>query len=71
MLKWYDFRNVMGMSNRFNDRFGIYSAHEQEVRSLSRKLNYPLDDILVAIQEVGFNEDEIEEYILDRNERSL
>ncbi len=59
------------MNYQYNDRFGIYSHHENEVKSLSKKLNYSVDDILVAIQEVGFNEEEIEEYIRDRNERSF
>jgi hypothetical protein len=57
--------------NKNNDRFGIYSSHENEVRTLSRKLNYPLDDILAAVQEVGFDEEAIEEYIRDRKDRSL
>lgn len=59
------------MNARYNDRFSIFSDHENEVRKLARKLSYPLDDILVAIQEVGFNEDEIEEYIRDRSERGM
>lgn len=59
------------MNYKYNDRFGIFSAHEVEVRCLSKKLNYPVDDILVAIQEVGFDECEIEEYIRDRQDRSL
>ena len=59
------------MKYKNNDRFGIFSDHENEVRSLARKLNYSVDDILVAIQEVGFNEDEIEEYIRDRYERGI
>ena len=54
-----------------NDRFGIYITHESEVRKLSRKLNYSIDEILTAVQEVGFNEEEIEEYIRDRYDRSL
>jgi signal recognition particle subunit SEC65 len=54
-----------------NDRFGIYTAHESEVRKLSRKLNFSIDEILTAVQEVGFNEEEIEEYIRDRYDRSL
>jgi hypothetical protein len=54
-----------------NDRFGIYSTHENEIRAIARKMGYSVDDILSAIQEVGFNEDEIEEYIRDRNDRSL
>jgi cupin superfamily acireductone dioxygenase involved in methionine salvage len=54
-----------------NDRYGIYAVHEQEIRQLSRKLDYPVDDIVSAIQEVGFNEEDIEEYIRDRYDRSL
>lgn len=54
-----------------NDRYGIYAVHEQEIRQLSRKLDYPVDDIVSAIQEVGFNEEDIEEYIRDRHDRSL
>jgi hypothetical protein len=54
-----------------NDRFGIYSTHENEIRAIARKMNQSIDDILSAIQEVGFDEDEIEEYIRDRNDRSF
>jgi len=54
-----------------NDRFGIYSTHENEIRAIARRMNQSVDDILSAIQEVGFNEDEIEEYIRDRNDRSF
>lgn len=54
-----------------NDRYGIYASHEQEIRQLSRKLDYAVDDIVSAIQEVGFNEEDIEEYIRDRHDRSL
>ena len=59
------------MTRNNNDRFGIFSTHENEVRSLARRLGYTVDEVLVAIQEVGFNEDEIEEYIRDRNDRSF
>lgn len=38
---------------------------------MARKMNQSVDDILSAIQEVGFDEDEIEEYIRDRNDRSF
>ena len=69
--KWYSFRTVCGMKYKHNDRFGIYMTHETEVRQLAKKLNYPIDEVLVAIQEVGFNEEEIEEYIRDRTDRSL
>ena len=58
------------MNYKYNDRFGIFSSNENEVRNLSRKLNYPVDDILVAVQEVGFDEEAIEEYIRDRQDRS-
>jgi len=54
-----------------NDRFGIYNLNENEVVSLAKKLKYSVDDILSAVQEVGFNEEEIEEYIRDREDRSL
>lgn len=53
------------------DRFGIYSVHETEVTAMARKLNYSVDDILAAVQEVGFNEEEIEEYIRDRADRAI
>jgi len=70
-LQWYDFRIFKDMNRTQNDRFGIYSSHEMEIRDIARKLKYSVDDILSAIQEVGFNEDEIEEYIRDRNDRSF
>jgi maltoporin len=54
-----------------NDRFLIYNQNENEVLELAKRLRYPVDAILSAVQEVGFNEDEIEEYIRDREERSL
>ena len=53
----------------YNDRSSIFAGNETEVRNLSEKLNYSIDEILAAIQEVGFNEDEIEEYIRDRKDR--
>jgi len=59
------------MNYKGSDRFGIYSTHESEIRDIAKRLKYSVDDILSAIQEVGFNEDEIEEYIRDRNDRSL
>ena len=54
-----------------HDRFSIFLSHENEIRRLSGKLDFPVDEIMVAIQEVGFNEEEIEEYIRDRNDRSI
>jgi hypothetical protein len=52
------------------DRFGASGSEEYQIQKLSRKLKYPVDDILKAIQEVGFDQDEIEEYIRDRYNRS-
>jgi len=53
------------------DRFGIYSQNEEEVKQIAKRLKYSVDEVLNAVQEVGFDEDEIEEYIRDREERSL
>jgi hypothetical protein len=57
--------------NYKSDRFGLYATHENEIRDMAKKLKYSVDDVLSAIQEVGFNEDEIEVYIRDRNDRSF
>lgn len=57
------------MKNAVQDRFAVYAAYSEEVASLSRKLQYPVDDILTAVQEVGFNEEAVEEYIRDRHNR--
>ena len=54
-----------------NDRFSIFGFHEDEVLELSKKLDLSVDDVLSAAQEVGFDSDDIEEYIRDRNNRSL
>ena len=59
------------MNYKYNDRFRLLSDYEGEIRTLAKKLKYPVDDILVAIQEVGFDEMEIEEYIRDREDRSF
>lgn len=59
------------MNYKPNDRTGIYLTHEIEIRDIAKKLKFPIDDVLSAIQEVGFNEDEIEEYIRDRQDRAL
>lgn len=64
------------MYNYFNpvssaDRFGLRSNDEQRVQSLCDKLKFPIEDILKAVQEVGFDRDEVEEYIRDRYNRGL
>ena len=53
-----------------SDRYGCYGADESKIEKLASELNYPFEDILRAIQEVGFNTEEIEEYIRDRYNRS-
>ncbi len=52
------------------DRFGAAGSTEDYVHNLSKKLRIPIEDILMAVQEVGFDEDEVEEYIRDRYNRS-
>ena len=64
------------MYNYFNpvsgaDRFGLRSNDEQRVQALCEKLKFPVEDILKAVQEVGFDRDEVEEYIRDRYNRGL
>jgi hypothetical protein len=54
-----------------SDRFGLYGSDEFQLNQLSKKLKLPLEDIFKAVQEVGFDEKEVEEYIRDRYNRSL
>ena len=53
------------------DRFGLFGSEEFKLNQLSKKLRLPVEDIIRAVQEVGFEEEEIEEYIRDRYNRSL
>lgn len=60
--------------NRFvssTDRFGIYGTEEYQLNHLAKQLRLPLEDVLRAVQEVGFDPEEVEEYIRDRKNRSL
>jgi hypothetical protein len=52
------------------DRFGTINSSEHHVEKLLRKLKFPVEDILKAVQEVGFDKEEVEEYIRDRYNRS-
>ena len=52
------------------DRFGFSGTDEYKIERMSRKLSVPIEDVLKAIQEVGFDQDEVEEYIRDRCNRS-
>lgn len=54
-----------------SDRFGFNTSDEHKLQDLCRQLKFPLDDIMKAVQEVGFDKDEVEEYIRDRYNRSL
>ena len=53
-----------------SDRFGTNNSNQYEVQQLTSQLQYPIEDILKAIQEVGFDAEEVEEYIRDRYNRS-
>lgn len=53
------------------DRFGLFGSQEFRVNELSKKLRLPVEAIIKAVQEVGFDEEEVEEYIRDRENRSL
>lgn len=53
------------------DRFGVHGTEEYRINDLYKQLKLPLEDILKAVQEVGFDPDEVEEYIRDRENRSL
>jgi hypothetical protein len=52
-----------------NDRYRVSTKDEKKMERLADKLNYPIEDILRAVQEVGFDEEEVEEYIRDRYNR--
>ena len=51
------------------DRFGAAGSTEDHVYHLSKKLRIPIEDILMAVQEVGFDIEEVEEYVRDRYNR--
>ena len=53
-----------------NDRYAHRNTNEEELTELTRKLNFPVEDILRAVQEVGSDRDAVEEYIRDRYNRS-
>lgn len=62
----YNYNNFVSSS----DRYSVPGADEYKIQHLSRRLKYPLEDILRAVQEVGFDKEEVEEYIRDRYNRS-
>jgi hypothetical protein len=42
----------------------------EEIEFLASQYDYTIEEVLSAIQEVGFDRDEIAEYIRDRRDRS-
>ncbi|MGN6164360.1 MAG: hypothetical protein ACTHOF_07460 [Flavisolibacter sp.] len=62
-------RNYNSFISR-SDRYGVFGTNDDKMESLAKQLRYPLEDIMRAIQEVGFDKEEIEEYIHDRHNRS-
>lgn len=59
------------LNNHFaNDRYNHRKTNEEDLAALTRKLNFPMEDILRAVQEVGSDREAVEEYIRDRYNRS-
>ncbi|HEX6335188.1 MAG TPA: hypothetical protein VFZ78_13235 [Flavisolibacter sp.] len=52
-----------------SDRFGGIDPSEERMQYLFRNLEFPVETILKAVQEVGYEPDEVEEYIRDRMNR--
>ena len=52
-----------------SDRYGI-SGNDEQLENLAKKLKYPIEDIIRAIREVGYDREDVEEYIRDRYNRS-
>lgn len=53
-----------------SDRYNSRGTQEEDLVELSRKLKFPMEDILRAVQEVGCDHEAVEEYIRDRHNRS-
>lgn len=51
------------------DRFGFQGTEEYKIERMSRRLGVSIEDVLRAIQEVGFDPEQVEEYIRDRENR--
>ena len=62
----YSYSNFISGTDRYG---GFSKSDEFRIEGLAKKLNYPVEDILRAIQEVGFDKDDVEEYIRDRYNR--
>jgi hypothetical protein len=64
MMNYSNFRS-------HSERFSMHGIDEGKLESLASKLDYPIEDIMCAIREVGFDREEIEEYIRDRYNRGI
>lgn len=61
-----NFQNLRDTGNSYRE----FSLIDSEVQYLSDKMNFSVDEIFSAIQEVGVDRDEIIEYVRDRRERT-
>jgi hypothetical protein len=62
----HSYQNFMAATDRYNTR----GADSETLHHLTHKLKFPVEDILRAVQEVGTNADDVEEYIRDRYNRT-
>ncbi|MBA2330688.1 MAG: hypothetical protein M3413_10575 [Bacteroidota bacterium] len=59
-------KNIRHNGNKISEVISI----NEEVEYLATNYDYTMEEVLSAIQEVGFDRDEIAEYIRDRRDRS-
>lgn len=62
----HSYQNFLSNCDRYNTR----GADAETLQYLTRNLPFPVEDILRAVQEVGTDADEVEEYIRDRYNRT-
>ena len=54
---------------RGTDRYQVQGGDDTQLDHLISTLKYPIEDIMRAVQEVGLDREEVEEYIRDRYNR--
>jgi hypothetical protein len=59
-------QNLRDSANRYHE----FSLLDSEIKYLSGKMDFSVDEIFSAIQEVGIDREEIIEYIRDRRDRA-
>jgi hypothetical protein len=59
-------KNIRDNGSKISEVISI----NEEIEYLSNNYDYTVEEVLSAIQEVGFDRDEIAEYIRDRRDRS-